>query len=95
MLQFNFVGIIIPVLPAAHMTYIGFIYMDYTQNNSVVNTFVNLLRKTVKQSGVEQRTGRRLSDGGSSDDEPLLRKLEVLRWYLQPLQSTSLINSSG
>ena len=81
------------MLSAAHMTYIGFIYMDYTQNNSVVNTFVNLLRKSMKQSGVEQRTDRRLSDGGSSDDEPL-RKLEVLRWCLQPLQSTSLINSS-
>ena len=37
---------------SAHKTYIGFIYLDYIQNHSVVNTFVILLQQSLPRKDI-------------------------------------------
>ena len=38
---------------SAHKTYIGFIYLDYIQNHSVMNTFAILLQQSLQRTDVD------------------------------------------
>lgn len=50
-------------LHPANRTYISYVYMEYTYNNSVLRTFVKLLQDAVKERRKRMRRGR---GGGSS-----------------------------
>lgn len=41
----------------AHKTYIGFIYLEYIQNNSVMNVFVSLLQQSVQCQRQQRQRG--------------------------------------
>ena len=50
----------ITFLPSGHRTYVGYMYLEYTRNNAVLRTFVQLL--------VDQVKGRhRAKKGGVAD----------------------------
>ena len=64
-------------LHPANRTYISYVYMEYTYNNSVLRTFVKLLQDAVKERRKRTRRGR--GGGGSVVHTGLLENSSVQR----------------
>jgi hypothetical protein len=59
----------IPFLCLGHRTYIGYMYLQYTQNNAVLQTFVQLLQSSHPNLQRKRNTGTcKLSQESSSTD---------------------------
>ena len=61
-----------PYLPSTsgHKSFIGFLYLEYTYNNPVVNMFIKLMTDTVSTGG-----------GAGADEEEAAINQEILSKY--------------
>lgn len=59
---------------AGNRTYVGYVYMEYTQNNSVLHAFIEVICATVKQKAITQSL-HHSSECQNNENEPSGRRV--------------------